>query len=129
MWIHHSVFASQIRLPPRPLQLQPLPALTYVNFGQQELEELPEALTTMTSLRVKPLPHNNADVVPSHWSCLRSPDCLVACAHSTAGQPLRVRALMRFMARCVAGVRRRVYPGSRGGIGTAGSVSLVVSTR
>lgn len=48
-----------------PLQLQPLPALTYLNFAWQKLEELPEALTTMTSLRVKALPHNNADVIPT----------------------------------------------------------------
>ena len=35
-----------------PLQLQTLPALTYLNFTRQKLEEMPEALTTMTSLRV-----------------------------------------------------------------------------
>jgi hypothetical protein len=48
-----------------PLQLQTLPALTYLNFGQQELEALPEALTTMTSLRVTAAPDDNADVIPS----------------------------------------------------------------
>jgi hypothetical protein len=37
------------------LQLPPLPALTYLDFAGQKLEgsaALPEALTTMTSLRV-----------------------------------------------------------------------------
>ena len=48
-----------------PLQLQTLSALTYLNFAWQKLEELPEALTTMTSLRVSAAPNDNADVIPS----------------------------------------------------------------